>query len=98
MGVVLPNWATTLLGAIIGIAVAWGTLRANVSALKDELCSLRQTMPRLLEELAGLKTTVASCAAEAERMRDRLYELSDEVAKLNALYELQGRRPSNHDR
>ena len=84
MGEVLPSWATTLLGSLIGVAVAWGTLRAHVGAVREELIGLRQAFPRLLEGLASLKASASGLISEVDRLKDQVHDLSAKVAVLDA--------------
>lgn len=69
---------TSIAGLLIGIAVAWGAMRATVKLLGEQLSELKKTIP----DMASLQTQVHGLGEELDRLREVVEAMRDSLTSL----------------
>ena len=59
----LPNWATWVVGSIIGFAVAWGSIRSSVATLQRQMEEMNLEFHEMRQILSDLRESVVRLQA-----------------------------------
>lgn len=74
----------TLIGALIGIGVGWGSMKSIVTSLKAELVDFKSIAAEMKDEVTSLKVNGTHASKAIEDLEDRMRELERDVATLKA--------------
>jgi archaellum component FlaC len=74
----------TLIGALIGIGVGWGSMKSIVTSLKAELVDFKSIASEMKDEVTSLKVNSTHSSKAIEDLQDRMRELERDVATLKA--------------
>lgn len=74
----------TLIGALIGIGVGWGSMKSIVTSLKAELVDFKGIASDMKDEVTALKVNGSHTSRAIDDLQDRVNELEKDVAGLKA--------------
>jgi hypothetical protein len=74
----------TLVGALIGIGVGWGSMKSIVASLKVEVVNFREIASQITQKVTTLETHNAHSQRSIEDLTRRVGELEIDVSALKA--------------